>query len=291
MPGKSILDSELILNPDGSVYHLSLRPEQLADTVITVGDPERVGEVSKHFDQIEYQVAKREFVTHTGRIGNTRLTVLSTGIGTDNIDIVLNELDALVNIDLNNKVLKAETRSLKIIRMGTSGGLQPELGVDSFLVSTGAIGLDGLINFYDTDQAEADIALAINKHLGNNSKLVPAYFAKGSEQLLSKFDSSYHRGITVTCTGFYGPQGRELRLKPGIKDFIPKLQSFSFNGEKLTNFEMETAGIYGLGQALGHQCLSVNTIIANRASGTFSKDYHTAVEKMISQTLEIITSS
>lgn len=288
MPPKSILESELILNPDGSVYHLNLRPEHLADTVITVGDPERVGEVSKHFDTIEHQIAKREFVTHTGRVGNTRLTVLSTGIGTDNIDIVLNELDALVNIDLENRTVNETARSLNIIRMGTSGGLQAELGVDSFLVSTGAIGLDGLMNYYDTHQTDADIALAINRHLGLSGKLVPAYYADGSKTLLDKFDDSFHRGITVTCTGFYGPQGRELRLKPSVNDFIPKLQSFEFNGNKLTNFEMETAGIYGMGQALGHHCLSVNTIIANRATGVFSKDYHTAVEKMISKTLEII---
>lgn len=288
MKAEPLLDSELILNPDGSVYHLHLRPENIAETIITVGDPDRVGEVSKHFDVLEFSTAKREFVTHTGRIGNKRLTVLSTGIGTDNIDIVLNELDALVNIDLNTRQLKDELRSLDIIRIGTSGGLQAELGVDSMLVSEFAVGLDGLMNFYDTGAEYQPFVQGLMRHLEAEDKIVRPYMVKGSERLLGLFDAQFHRGITVTCTGFYGPQGRQLRLKPCIDDFIPKLQGYQFEGQQLTNFEMETAGIYGMGKALGHHCCSVNLIIANRATGQFSPDYQKATKHMIERTLEAI---
>ncbi len=288
MSAKPLLDSELILNPDGSVYHLHLRPENIADTIITVGDPDRVGEVSKHFDVLEFSTAKREFVTHTGRIGSKRLTVISTGIGTDNIDIVLNELDALVNIDLQTRTLKDTTKSLDIVRIGTSGGLQAELGVDSMLVSELAVGFDGLMNFYDTGATYKPMIQGLMRHLASDEKIVRPYLAPASEKLLEKFDNRYHRGITVTCTGFYGPQGRQLRLKPAIDDFIGKLQRFEFEGRRLTNFEMETAGIYGMGQALGHHCCSVNLIIANRATGQFSPDYQKATQRMIAQTLELL---
>lgn len=284
-----LLASELILNPDGSVYHLHLRPENLADTVITVGDPDRVAQVSKHFDSIEFSTAKREFVTHTGRIGNKRLTVLSTGIGTDNIDIVMNELDALVNIDLKDRELKSQTRSLNIIRVGTSGGLQEELGVDSLLVSEYAIGMDGLMNFYHTEANYSAMVEGLVAHLGSSDNIVKPYIAEGSKELIDLFDDSIKRGITVTCTGFYGPQGRQLRLRPAIDDFIPKLQSFNHEGKVLTNFEMETAGIYGMSNILGHRCCSVNLIIANRATGQFSSDPGKAVEGMIEKVLASIT--
>lgn len=289
MSRKPLLESELILNPDGSVYHLHLRPEHLAETVITVGDPDRVGAVSKYFDVLEFSTAKREFVTHTGRIGNKRITVISTGIGTDNIDIVFNELDALVNIDLDTRTIKDELTGLNIIRLGTSGGLQKYLGVDSMLVSEHAVGFDGLMNFYDTGATYKPFIQGLIRHLSADDKIARPYLADGSETLLALFDDRYYRGTTATCTGFYGPQGRVLRLKPAIDNFIDKLQSYEHEGQQITNFEMETAGIYGMGKALGHQCVSVNLIIANRATGQFSPNYQKATAKMIEQTLELIT--
>ncbi|CAN5187518.1 nucleoside phosphorylase [soil metagenome] len=281
-----IAASELVLNNDGSVYHLNLHPENIGNTIITVGDPDRVGEVSKHFDRVDFKTAKREFVTHSGYIGSKRITVLSTGIGTDNIDIVFNELDALVNIDLKNREIKDELTSLNIIRIGTAGGLQPELGVDSVVLTEEAIGLAGLMPFYQRGVRHVSpLLVSLNSHLGLDGLCSP-YAYEGSKKLLGMFGDEFVKGITVTCTGFYGPQGRQLRLAPAIDGFIHKLSSFRYEGRKVTNFEMETSGIYGLGSVLGHQCLSASLIVANRATGEFSAHHDKALERLIVQVLE-----
>lgn len=286
-----IKPSELILNDDGSIYHLHLLPEQIADTIITVGDPDRVEKVSKYFDKIECKIQKREFVTHTGYIGNKRLTVISTGIGTDNIDIVINELDALVNIDLHTRQIKKDKKSLNIIRIGTSGTLQGEIDVDSIVLSSFGLGLDGLMNFYVSHNSdeEEEILLKINKAV---ELPIKPCIAKGSEFLLNqiKTDSTY-TGITISATGFYGPQGRTLRMQPKVANFIDELAQLKFdNNERITNLEMETSAIYGMGKVLGHHCLSVNTILANRQTKEFSKNPAESVEKVISYTLDKLVS-
>lgn len=284
-----IAPSELVLNSDGSVYHLNLLPENIGETIITVGDPDRVGEVSKHFDRVDFKTAKREFVTHTGYIGQKRISVISTGIGTDNIDIVFNELDALVNIDLQKREIKDEFTSLNIIRIGTAGGLQPELGVDSVVLTEEAIGLDGLMPFYHRDERHiSPLLVSLNSHLGLSGLCRP-YSYPADEKLLDLFGEEFTRGITVTCTGFYGPQGRQLRLAPAIEGFIQKLSSFRHDGRKVTNFEMETSGIYGLGHLLGHHCLSASLIVANRATGEFSANHEKALEKLIVRVLERVS--
>jgi uridine phosphorylase len=283
---KPIAASELVLNNDGSVYHLNLHPENIGNTIITVGDPDRVGEVSKHFDSVDFKTAKREFVTHSGYLGGKRISVISTGIGTDNIDIVFNELDALVNIDLKRREVKDELTSLNIIRIGTSGGLQPELGVDSVVLTEEAIGLDGLMPFYHRDTRHVSpLLVSLNSHLGLDGLCMP-YSYNGSSNLLGMFGDEFTKGITVTCTGFYGPQGRILRLQPAIENFTDKLSSFRYNGRKATNFEMETSGIYGMGALLGHHCLSASLIVANRATGEFSAQHEVALEKLILRVLE-----
>lgn len=288
-----IAESELILNQRGAVYHLDLRPEELAHTIITVGDPDRVKEVSKHFDQVESRHQHREFVTHTGRIGKERLTVVSTGIGTDNIDIVLNELDALVNIDLETRTIKDHLTSLKIIRVGTSGSLQADIPVDSFLVSTHGLGLDNLLNFYRLDKNEEDkqIEHAFITHTQMHGRIANPYVSGAGSSLLKLFTDGFHSGITVTCPGFYGPQGRVLRLGLANPELINRLGAFQFGAHRITNFEMETAGIYGLGKLLGHACISLNAIVANRVAQTFSKDGQGIIEKLIEKTLGILLES
>jgi len=288
---KPLSPSELILNPDGSIYHLNLKPSELANTIITVGDPDRVGEVSKYFDTIETEVHKREFKTHTGTLDGTRISVISTGIGTDNIDIVFNEIDALVNIDFETRTIKNELTSLEIIRIGTSGAIQAEIIVDSFLISETAIGFDNLIHFYgntsflDTDFSEA----FINHSKWNTNKSVP-YVVSADESLLKRFNSDkMFKGCTATNVGFYGPQGRILRLALEDKNLNDKLASFEFNGKKITNLEMETSGIYGLAKLLGHKALSLNAILANRADGTFSEQPLKTVDSLIKYTLEKLT--
>jgi uridine phosphorylase len=285
-----IAESELIVNDRGGVYHLDLRPEELADTVITVGDPDRVKEVSKHFDQVEVRRQHREFVTHTGRLGKQRLTVLSTGIGTDNIDIVLNELDALVNIDLEKRTIREQLTHLKIIRVGTSGSLQADLPVDSFLASTHGLGLDNLLHFYrhQNNEEEKQLIHAFVTHTQLHGRIANPYINGAASSLLKHFVSGFQQGITVTCPGFYGPQGRILRLGLTYPELIDRLEDFRFGAHRITNFEMETSAIYGLGRLLGHSCLSLNAIVANRVHKTFSKDGHVAVEKLIEKTLSII---
>lgn len=287
-----IAESELIINNRGAIYHLNLLPEELAHTIITVGDPDRVELVSRNFDSVEVKQQHREFVSHTGFIGKKRLTVISTGIGTDNIDIVLNELDALVNIDLKTRTIKDAHTSLDIIRIGTSGSLQSSIPVDSFVASTHGLGLDNLLNYYRLDHnvEEKQLLQSFITHTQLHGQITHPYISSASPSLLKNFVKEFHHGITVTCPGFYGPQGRILRL--GIKnpELIDRLTSFSFGQHQITNFEMETSGIYGLGRLLGHHCLSLSAIVANRVQKEFSKDSNVLVDKLIKNTLEVISS-
>ena len=284
-------ESELILNADGSIYHLNLLPEDIAPTVIVVGDPNRVQQVSRYFDTIELKKQKREFLTHTGMLNGKRLTVLSTGIGTGNIDIVLNELDALVNIDFSTREIKPTGNSLDIVRIGTSGALQPNIPVDSFLLSHYAIGLDGILHFYEKEHVEIDeMTQSLIAHLGWTDKGIVPYTAICNQELEKQFDSNRIRlGMTLTNAGFYGPQGRELRLKQKLTDFHSKLASFRYQGNSITNLEMETATIYGLSKLLGHRAVSLNAILANRPLGTFSKNPLKTVDSLIKLSLELLT--
>jgi uridine phosphorylase len=288
---KSIAESELILNARGALYHVDLLPEELADTIITVGDPDRVAVVSKYFDVIELKRQHREFVTHTGTIGNKRISVISTGIGPDNIDIVLNELDALANIDLETRTIKEVHTSLHFIRLGTCGALQADIAVDDFVAGTHAIGLDNLLCYYRLDQTEEELQI-LQQFITQtqlSADVVKPYMSAASMGLLKHFVNGYQAGITVTCPGFYGPQGRVLRLGLRQPNLIDSLSQFNFGPYRIVNFEMETSAIYGLSRLLGHQCLSLNTVVANRVTKTFSRDGSTAVNNMISKSLEIIS--
>ncbi len=288
-----IAESELILNPDGSIYHLNLKPEHIADTVIFVGDQNRVEKITKHFDTIEFSIQKREFKTQTGTYKGKRLTVISTGIGPDNIDIVLNELDALVNINLETRTVNKEHKQLQIVRIGTSGSLQADIPVDSFVMAKYGLGLDGLLHSYQAKHIfEADIEDAFIKHTNWSSDKAKPYIIKGSQNLINQLadDTQVYQGFTATAPGFYGPQGRVLRLALQDAGLNNKMDSFNHNGTQVTNLEMETSAIYGLAQLLGHQALSMNAIIANRANGTFSKDPYAVVEKLIKYTLNKLVS-
>ena len=282
-----IKSSELILNPDGSVYHLNLKPGQIAHDIIFVGDQNRVEKITKHFDSIEFSTQKREFKTQTGLYKGKRMTVLSSGIGPDNIDIVMNEIDALVNIDLTTRTIKETLTSLNIVRIGTSGSLQEDIPVDSFVMGTHGLGLDNMLRSYlIEDICENDLEDAFIKHTNWDMRKGKPYIIACSEALKAKIDGdSIHKGITGTAGGFYGPQGRVLRL--GIQDpeLNSKMDSFKFNGHRMANLEMETSAIYGLGKLMGHNCLSMNAIIANRANGTFSSDPYKAVDELIEYTL------
>ncbi|HMJ46540.1 MAG TPA: nucleoside phosphorylase [Ferruginibacter sp.] len=286
-----IAESELIINNRGAIYHVNCRPEEIASTIITVGDPDRVKEVSKYFDKIEYKNSHREFVTHTGYLGKKRVSVTSTGIGPDNIDIVLNELDALVNIDLETRLIKEKITRLNIIRVGTSGSLQENIPVDSFVASTHGIGLDNLLNFYQhsSNEEEKQILHAFNTHTQLHQGISSPYVNGAGVVLLKEFVTGFHQGITVTCPGFYGPQGRVLRMGLAHPQLVDQLTTFTFGKHRITNFEMETSAIYGMGKVLGHHCLSLSAIVANRVSREFSRDGNAAVEKLITKTLEIIT--
>ncbi|MDR0791826.1 MAG: nucleoside phosphorylase [Chitinophagaceae bacterium] len=283
-----IAESELIINNRGAIYHLDLRPEELAHNVILVGDPDRTPEVSKHFDKIEVKRQHREFVTHTGILGNKRISVVSTGIGPDNIDITLNELDALVNINFETRTIKQELTSLNIIRIGTSGALQKDIPVDEFVVGTHGIGLDNLMNFYllQNNTEEKELLQNFIAQIGLEGQLSHPYISSCSATLLKHFVDGFHHGITVTCPGFYGPQGRVLRLGLYHPELINRLTKFSYGQHFISNFEMETSAIYSLGKLLGHRCLSLNVIVANRIAQTFSKDGKAAVEKLIQKALE-----
>jgi len=288
-----IAESELIVNPRGAVYHLDLRPEELAGTVVTVGDPGRVQELSKHFDSIEFKGQHREFICHTGWVGKKRLTVLSSGIGPDNIDIVINELDALVNIDFETRQVKNSLSSLNIIRLGTSGSLQADIPVDSFVTSTHGLGIDNLLNFYRHEQndEEQQLLQSFVTHTQMHGQMSYPYISSAAASLIKHFVQDFHRGITVTCPGFYGPQGRVLRLGIQNPSLINRLSDFRFGQHRITNFEMETSAIYGLGKLLGHNCLAINAIVANRVVKEFSKDGKATVEKLIVKFLDIFDSS
>lgn len=296
--------SELILNKDGSIYHLNLRPNQVATTIITVGDPDRVVTVSKHFDKIDLKVQKREFITHTGWIGSKRLTVISTGIGTGNIDIVINELDALFNIDFDRKKIRDKITQLEFIRIGTSGCLKKEIPVDSYLVSEYAIGLDNLLSYYyfKRDPFEKNLKQSLKRFLKEKETKINKipYVFYGNESLIETLGKNYKKGITLTCPGFYGPQGRQLRARnreAKLLDYFSAFNdehfSFELNNRKrnwqITNFEMETAGIYGMANLLEHKAISFNALLANRSTGAFSTQPEKVVEKLIVQVLDSIT--
>lgn len=286
-----IKSSELILNPDGSVYHLNLKPENIAHDIIFVGDQDRVAKITSRFDSIEFSTQKREFKTQTGIYKGKRLTVISTGIGPDNIDIVMNELDALVNIDLVTKTPKKTLTSLNIVRIGTSGSLQLDIPVDSFVMAEYGLGLDNMLRSYLIDSVtEKDIEDAFIEHTNWDLRKGRPYVIKGSDKLIKRLESDkIHKGFTGTAGGFYGPQGRVLRLEIQDNDLNSKMDSFNFKGTRMTNLEMETAAIYGLGKLLGHECLSLNAIIANRANGNFSNNSYQVVENLIDYTLDKIT--
>jgi uridine phosphorylase len=285
-----ISETDLILNEDGSAYHLNLHPGEIADTVITVGDQDRVAGISKYFDEIEFKRAKREFVTHTGRIGNKRLTIISTGIGTDNIDIVLNELDALVNIDFATRQINPKLKSLNLIRIGTSGAIQADIPVDSLLVSAVALGLDPLMHYYKQQLSIKEEALleSFLYSLSNNYKLNP-YIASADNDLLNTLGAYWQQGITITAPGFYAPQGRQVRVISAMPKLMEIIQNFKSGNQRITNLEMETAGIYGLAKSLGHKALSFNIILANRITQTFSKQPAAIMDHYIQQVLEKLT--
>jgi len=286
----SIPKSELILNEDGSIYHLHLKPKDIAHTIITVGDPDRVADVSKYFDEVSFQVHSREFKTHTGFYKGKKLTVVSTGIGTDNIDIVFNELDALVNIDFNTRTTKPDFTQLTLVRVGTSGAIQPTIPIDSFLVSERAIGFDSLLHYYgNTSFLDQDYATELMQHLNWGQKKSHPYVVMADADLLALFASeAFIKGTTVTNVGFYGPQGRKLRLELADSTLNERLQSFSRNNQMITNLEMETAGIYGMAKLLGHRAISLNAILANRATGEFSENVGKTVDQLIKKTLDLL---
>lgn len=284
-----IPESELILNPDGSVYHLNLLPHQIAHDIITVGDPDRVDSITKYFDSIEFSVHKREFKTVTGVYAGKRLTVISTGIGTDNIDIVFNELDALVNIDLQTRTIKEQLTSLNIYRIGTSGAIREDIDIDTVVISRYAIGLDGLMNYYERKNsvAESDIASQAQEVLKSDLPEIHPYASSASDTLINLLSPLGRLGITTTATGFYGPQGRSLRLKNVSHDFLDKIAEVKYDDIHATNLEMETAGIYGLASALGHHAISLNAILANRVTGKFSVQPKETVNVLIKRFLDI----
>lgn len=286
MENQPIPASELIINSDGSIYHLHLKPEHLASTVFTVGDPDRVALVSQYFDQIDFKTQKREFVTHTGWKNGKRVTVMSTGMGTDNIEILMTELDALVNVDLQTRLIKPEKNSLQIIRIGTSGSMQADLPVGSMLASEAGIGMDTLMAYYPELKEDQSLAKAIHAELG--LPFLP-YQAAASAMLLDKLDKEIVKGVTLTCPGFYAPQGREVRLKPRFDRMIERLAALQINGKRLTNFEMETAGYYALGKLLGHEMLSLNAIVANRPLKKFDSDAEKSVDRLIQKALNLFT--
>ena len=283
-----IQESELILNPDGSVYHLNLRPEHIATDIIFVGDQDRVDKVTKHFDSVEFTTQKREFKTSTGTYKGKRISVISTGIGPDNIDIVLNELDALVNINLETRTIKENHTALNIIRIGTSGSLQNDIPVDSFLMSTYGLDLNGMMLSYQVEKiSHPETEKAFIEHTNWSAKKCHPIIIANSKKLENKISSEkVFKGMTATAGGFYGPQGRVLRLALQDAELNSKIDSFNFDGTRVTNLEMETSAIYGLSKLLGHHACSMNAIIANRANGTFSADSKKVVADLILYTLD-----
>jgi len=276
-----IAESELIINDDGSIYHLNLKPGDLSTCIITVGDQNRVDKVASYFESIELTIQKREFKTITGLYKGKRLSVISTGIGTDNIDIVLNEIDALFNVDFDSRLIKSELIQLEFIRIGTSGVLRSEIPVDSLLISNAAIGTEGLLNFYEFEESEE------LKQIDASTNNVYCYYAAADPQLVGHFqDPGILNGITVTANGFYGPQMRSVRLKPKSNHWLEKLQALDFAPLQITNLEMETAGIYAMARLLGHRAVSINALLANRKEGVFSSQAEKTESKMIAWALE-----
>ncbi len=287
-----IKESELILNNDGTIFHLHLLPENISDQIILVGDPARVDTISGHFEKIEFTTQNREFKTTTGWYNNKRLSVISTGIGTDNIDIVLNELDALANIDLEKREIKERKRSLNIVRIGTSGGLQTDLPVNTFVVSKKSIGFDGMLNYYANREAYSDLAFenAFKKFTNWKEFLPTPYVVDASATLLSLFESDeFKQGVTISAPGFYGPQGRQLRLPLAVPELNQQVETFRFNDLRITNFEMESSAIYGLSKMLGHNALTICLIIANRVSLTANENYRTKMKELITLVLDRLT--
>lgn len=284
-------ESELVLNADGSVYHLKLKAEHIADHVILVGDPGRVEVVSKQFDHIEHQISNREFTTHTGMFEGTRITALSTGIGTDNIDIVVNELDAAVNMDNTTRQPLEQKRSLNLIRLGTCGSLQASLEVESTVVTEYSMGLDGIRHFYDMPVLEAEERLeqAFQAFMDFPSQMNTPYAAQADQTLLGHFQHLGSRGITMTANGFFGPQGRRLRIPLADDTINETYGQFEWNDLRILNYEMESSALYSLGRALGHKCLCMCVVVANRKAGKFSSDYKPAVEQLIRNTLKTCT--
>ncbi len=287
-----IQHSELILNNDGSIFHLHLKPENISDHIILVGDPGRVDTISSHFSKIDFTVQNREFKTVTGWYKNKKLTVVSTGIGTDNIDIVVNELDAVANIDLETREIKSNHTTLHIVRIGTSGGLQPDLPVNSFVVSQKSIGFDGMLNFYANRESVSDLSFekAFRQFTNWNETLPTPYIVDASEKLISKFsDKIFKKGVTISAPGFYGPQGRVLRLPLAVPELNSQIEEFEYNNLRITNFEMESSAIYGLSKLLGHEALTVCLIIANRVTLTANENYRDEMKKLIIHVLDRLT--
>ena len=289
---KQLKESELILNADGSLYHINLRPEHLAGKIILVGDPQRVPMISGLFDRVDFVRENREIVTHTGILNNVRLTVMSTGMGPDNIDIVMNELDAVVNIDLEKRLVKEEHTSLDIIRLGTSGALQKDIPVDSFGMASYGLGMDGLLHFYqNNDITEDEMTAAFIEQTQWPKNLASPYIIKGSERLAKMMGEGLIHGITTTAPGFYGPQGRKLRLESAYTDLNDRISAFRYKDHRVINFEMETSALYALGRMLGHSTLTICTILANRMSETYSQNPKETITKLIKLVLERFTAN
>ncbi|MCA6074000.1 nucleoside phosphorylase [Fulvivirga sedimenti] len=281
----AIKETELIIRPDGAIYHLNLRPGDVCENIITVGDPERVALVSRHFDEIYFKKQSREIISHRGRIGTVDVLVISTGMGTDNIEIVMNELDALVNIDLDRREIKDDKTSLNIVRIGTSGSISDRIPVGSMLASKTGTGLDNLMHFYDytMDAGQLEFSRALKQHLA--LEWTP-YVANADPHLLSRIGKDVIHGNTLTCPGFYAPQGRHLRFGPVLEDYLDRLESFEHSSLSFTNIEMETSAMYAMGAMMGHRMLSMNAIIANRITGEFAENPHAVVDELILLVLE-----
>jgi uridine phosphorylase len=285
-----IKESELIINPDGTIYHLNLRPEDLAKNIILVGDPGRVEKISRHFDRVVHRSQNREMLAHVGYLNKMHIMVMSTGMGTDNIDIVMNELDALANVDFKTRTIKDKLTSLNIIRLGTSGAIQPDIPLNAFAVSTRGIGFDGLLKFYDSKNViHPSLSDTFISQVDWHFDLPYPYFVDCSDGLYRKMADGLISGITATAPGFYGPQGRVIRLPLNHPDLMDKMQQVSINGERIINFEMETSALYGLGKLLGHNTLTVCAVIANRALNTYSENHHKTIESLIALVLERLT--
>lgn len=293
-PGTVLPESELVLNPDGSVYHLALRPEHIGDLVLVAGDPDRIARISQRFDRIEHRSQNREFVAHTGTLRGKRITALATGIGTDNVDIVMSELDALVNIDLERRTPRKEHRSLTIVRMGTCGALQEDIPVDTFVVSHAGLGMDNVLHYYAHEQTDDELRLwqAVLHHLEWPDNLPVPYIAQGDPELVKLLGEGAHIGLTATSGGFYGPQGRQLRAVPAVHELNEQMAGFRYRDERsgrdirITNYEMETSALYGLSGLLGHRACTICAVVANRLRKEYSKNHHAAIDRMIDQVLD-----